>query len=274
MKKIAGIYKITSPSGKVYIGQSWEINERFGNYRRGESRRQTILFRSFTKYGVDAHAFEVIYPLPFDAEQSEMDFWEQFHLDWFRAQGVLLLNCREGGSRGKLSEESKRRVSESLKGRVPWNKGRRDLPKHTDEWKSAMSARCIGRKPNNYGKPRSQSAINRTRAANLGRKYTGETLERIRQGAKNRRLPCLGGRKNKGRVHTPEHRQKLRESLARSGAGKGERHPMAKISALIVQEIRSKFVPRKYTSRMLAVEYSLSKTNILDIVNRKIWVNA
>lgn len=274
MKKIAGIYKITSPSGKVYIGQSWEINERFGSYRRRECKQQRVLMFSFRKYGVDSHAFDVIHPLPFDSAQSEMDRLEQFYMDLYRSDGVVLLNCREAGSRGRLSDETKRRVSESLKGRTPWNKGTRGVVTHSEEWKTAMSARCKGQKPNNYGKPRSESAIAKTRAANFGRKHTGEALERIREGVKRRTKPCLGGRKNKGKVHTPEHRQKLRESLARSGAGKGERHNNAKISSAIAKEIRSKFIPRQYTSRKLAAEYGLSKTNVLDIVHGRIWANA
>jgi hypothetical protein len=33
MSKICGIYKITSPSGKVYIGQSVDIKRRFTTYK-------------------------------------------------------------------------------------------------------------------------------------------------------------------------------------------------------------------------------------------------
>lgn len=52
---------------------------------------------------------------------------------------------------------------------------------------------------------------------------------------------------------------------------KGENHPSHKVTAEIVREIRAKYIPNIYTSRRLAKEYRLSKTNILDIVNRKIW---
>lgn len=54
-------------------------------------------------------------------------------------------------------------------------------------------------------------------------------------------------------------------------SNKGEKHPKHKITNKIVQEIREKFRPRKYSSRKLAVEYGLSKTNILDIIHKRIW---
>lgn len=271
--KQAGIYKITSPSGKVYIGQSWDISERFSNYRRRECKQQRALLFSFQKHSVGAHSFEVIHRLARDTAQPEMDRLEQFYMDDYRAQGIILLNCREAGSRGKLSEETKARVSASLIGKTPWNKGRRDLPKHSDEWKAQMSARLKGQKPNNYGKPRSRSAVEATRRGNLGLKRSKAQVEHLKH-IWATRPPNMGGRKNRGRVHTAEHREKLRQARNTSGAGKGERHPMAKVSTATVREIRAKYIPRKYPSRRLAREYGLSKTNILDIVNRRIWPNA
>lgn len=272
MKRI-GIYGITSPSGKVYIGQSWNISERFGNYRRCECKKQRVLLFSFQKYGVGAHSFEVIHSLTPHTSQSEMDRLEQFYMDSSRAQGIVLLNCREAGSRGKLSEETKARMSASLTGRTPWNKGKKGCFSHTNEHRAYMSAICKGKKPNNYGKPRSRAAVEATRRGNLGRKCTEAQINHLKQ-VWATRPPNMGGRKNRGRVHTAEHREKLRRSLNASGAGKGERHPMAKVSIAIVREIRAKYIPRQYPSRRLAKEYGLSKTNILDIVNRRIWSNA
>ena len=58
---IIGIYKITSPSGKIYIGQSININKRQENYRFPSSLKfQIKLRRSFQKYGPENHKFEII----------------------------------------------------------------------------------------------------------------------------------------------------------------------------------------------------------------------
>jgi group I intron endonuclease len=55
-----GIYKITSPSGRIYIGQSINIKRRFKEYNSRLGKGQLLLNRSFLKYGVENHIFEII----------------------------------------------------------------------------------------------------------------------------------------------------------------------------------------------------------------------
>lgn len=57
-RRICGIYKITSPSGRVYIGQSVDIKVRWASYR-GNCSNQVKLYNSFQKYGVHKHIFEI-----------------------------------------------------------------------------------------------------------------------------------------------------------------------------------------------------------------------
>lgn len=52
---------------------------------------------------------------------------------------------------------------------------------------------------------------------------------------------------------------------------KGQGHPMCKFSNEIITEIRSKYIFRKYGSTKLAREFSMSVTNVKDILNKKIW---
>ena len=57
---VIGIYKITSPTNRVYIGQSIDILHRFKTYKRmySKNQHQTKLHRSFLKHGVINHKFE------------------------------------------------------------------------------------------------------------------------------------------------------------------------------------------------------------------------
>lgn len=57
-----GIYKITSPSSKVYIGQSRNIKKRWGDYsaHKKKQKDQTAIFYSLKKYGKENHKFEVL----------------------------------------------------------------------------------------------------------------------------------------------------------------------------------------------------------------------
>ena len=57
-----GIYKITNPNGKVYIGQSVDIEKRLSNYKRLSQSilEQPAIYNSLLKHGVENHIFEII----------------------------------------------------------------------------------------------------------------------------------------------------------------------------------------------------------------------
>ena len=57
---MTGIYKITSPKNRVYIGQSVNIKSRWSRYKKRLPKSQIKLNRSFLKYGVENHLFEVV----------------------------------------------------------------------------------------------------------------------------------------------------------------------------------------------------------------------
>ena len=114
---MVGIYKITSPTGKIYIGQSWDIERRFVEYGRLGCKRQIKLYNSFIKHGREAHTFEIIHELQETITQEELNYWETFYWQKCKDGGLELLNVKEPGSNGKHSEESKRKMSEALKGK-------------------------------------------------------------------------------------------------------------------------------------------------------------
>jgi group I intron endonuclease len=55
-----GIYKITNPKGKIYIGQSINIERRFKEYKKLYCSQSRKLYYSLKKYGVETHLFEII----------------------------------------------------------------------------------------------------------------------------------------------------------------------------------------------------------------------
>ena len=120
-----GIYTITSPSGRVYVGQSVNIERRFGEYRRsGSVRKQRRLAASFAKYGVDAHVFCIAQEC---AEESlratERHFQEILHVC-----GPKGLNCRLVSTAdrvGRFSAESRQRMGEKQRGTGNPNFGKR-----------------------------------------------------------------------------------------------------------------------------------------------------
>lgn len=61
--KVCGVYKITSPSGKFYIGSSVNIRSRWSGHKadlRNGKHHCSALQRAANKYGIDALIFEVV----------------------------------------------------------------------------------------------------------------------------------------------------------------------------------------------------------------------
>jgi len=102
-----GIYKITNPSNKIYIGQSTNIKERFRKYSKLSNKRQIKLYNSFQKYGIDNHQFEII-------EECSEDILDEREIYWGNHYNVLGdngLNLRLGNGRGSCSENTKNKIS-------------------------------------------------------------------------------------------------------------------------------------------------------------------
>ena len=84
-----GIYKITSPSGKVYIGQSVDIEKRRKKYSRLSCVNQTKLYNSLVKYGFSEHIFETLE----ECQVEELNIRERYWQDFYEVVGVKGLNC-------------------------------------------------------------------------------------------------------------------------------------------------------------------------------------
>jgi len=273
-----GIYKITSPSGKVYIGQSRNILIRWRDHKRDKSAKSRV-FYSLRKYGAEAHIFDIIHELPIDVDQDVITIYEQLYMDMYASCKVVLLNLREAGSRGKLSQEAKVKLSNSLKGKIPWNKGiKKNLTpwnkgvsgvvKFSDEVRKKISEKNKGHK-NNLGRKMDEKTRSAIAKANIGRKMSPEQKDKLSKVRIER--PNRGGVKNKGKIRTAENRNKISESLKNRTDNKGSMHSMAILNEAQVIEIRRKYIPKKYSAQKLANEYSVCKSTILGIVNNETW---
>lgn len=106
LSKNCGIYKITSPTGRTYIGQSKDIKLRMKYYKYKKCKKQTRLIASLNKYGFDAHQFDILEYCP----EEELNCSERFWQDEFDVIGRNGLNCvltQCGEKRQVISEESK-----------------------------------------------------------------------------------------------------------------------------------------------------------------------
>ena len=102
-----GIYKITSPNGKIYIGQSVNIKRRWNQHKY--QKLDTILSRSFKKYGVDNDTFEILC----ECEISELNEKERYYQDYYNAIGLNGLNSKltqTNDKSGYTTEEVKLKI--------------------------------------------------------------------------------------------------------------------------------------------------------------------
>jgi group I intron endonuclease len=75
-----GIYKITSPTNKIYIGQSINIEKRFNQYKSiSQTKGQKMLHYSFKKYGINNHLFEIIEECDIELLNQRERYWQEFY---------------------------------------------------------------------------------------------------------------------------------------------------------------------------------------------------
>lgn len=108
----SGIYKITSPSNKIYIGQSRNIKLRWQGHKSDfkNKRHRCKIYNSFKKYGYERHKFEIIHYIDLEVPQNRFDELEQFYIDYYRNNKFELLNMKEAGCYGKHTEETKEKL--------------------------------------------------------------------------------------------------------------------------------------------------------------------
>jgi group I intron endonuclease len=118
MEKKSGVYKITSPSGRIYIGSSVDIyRNRLKQYRSLSCKSQPRLYNSLNKYGFENHKFEIIW----ECEEEYLNYFEYMFgvkfnvLDSKNGLNNSLPNL--GEKRLIFSDERNKKISESHKGR-------------------------------------------------------------------------------------------------------------------------------------------------------------
>ncbi len=100
-----GIYKITSPSNKIYVGQSVNIERRFKHYENlKEIKGQKKIYFSIKKYGYENHLFEILEECSID----ELDSREEYWINLYNSCNNGLNISEGGGSFGKFNKGKKR----------------------------------------------------------------------------------------------------------------------------------------------------------------------
>ena len=174
----------------TYVGQTiLSLDQRKRNHMKSVRRGSTFYFHNaLRKHGVDGFEWRVVCEVN---NKTCLDNYETFYIKEFKCLAPNGYNLKTGGSscvftneeklkmslahRGKkLSEEHKRKMSESQMGRAPTNAG---VP-HTSEHKQKISESLMGEKNPFYGKKHTEESRHKISEAGKGRIDTDETRKR------------------------------------------------------------------------------------------------
>lgn len=122
-----GIYKITNPNGKVYIGQTVNFDKRMYAYKRNHCKDQPAIYNSLIKYGFENHKVDILE----QCDVLELNNRERFYQDFYNSVNDGL-NCTTVGSNEKSgyhSIETKRKMSLAKKGKKQSEEHKKKLSK-------------------------------------------------------------------------------------------------------------------------------------------------
>lgn len=201
-----GIYKITNlVNGKIYIGQSLNIEKRFITHKVPSRRLklETVLYKAFNKYGLENFSFDIIEI----CDKNQLDTFEKYYIlknkSNIKKYGY---NMTDGGSghSGGLSEAHCKNISKSKLGIKNPMYGKTPTPetlkkrseslkkvKHTKEWHAKIGAK-------HKGKILSDETKEKIRQKLLGNKLSDETKTKM-------------SKSQKGRKHSEATKEKLRK---------------------------------------------------------------
>ena len=196
-----GIYKITNKvNGKVYVGQSQDIERRWGEHKReldnGEHNNKHLQ-AAYNKYGADNFVWEIVE----EYEECELDDREIFYISEYDSfNNGYNQTIGGGGTRGYIvSEETKKRMSVARKGKHHSYETRKKMSEN--HWNTSGEKNpCYGRtgeKHPMYGKGKKVLCVE------IGIIYNTitEASRELNLNQSNISAVCIGKRKTCGGYH-------------------------------------------------------------------------
>lgn len=122
------VYKYTSPSGKIYIGQTNQgLKKRYYN---GQGYKHcSYFYNAICKYGIDNFYKEI---LKENLSLEEANYWEAYYINFFNSTDKKKgYNISSGGNNRTMSQEAKEKLSKKMKENNPMKN--KDIAKKVSE---------------------------------------------------------------------------------------------------------------------------------------------
>lgn len=158
MQILCGIYMITSPKGRIYIGYATNIHNRWYYYLTKTLKGQRKLKNSLNKHGAYNHKFDIIEICSNDKLKEREVYYISFY-DTFRTlHGLNLTRGGDGCSGIKWCKASRLRMSKIQKGVPKSDKHRKNI-----SLSHQINKKLVGRKQS----PETLAKKEATRKANV-----------------------------------------------------------------------------------------------------------
>ena len=157
---ICGIYMIQNKvNNKIYIGQAVDIEKRWGEHRRGLRggyHHNKHLQNSWKREGEENFEFTIL----LECGEADLNMYEEYYIfELMTYDPRVGYNKDYGGKSGRPTEEAKRKLSESAKGKH-----------HSEETKRKMSEARKGERNSMHSKHHSEETKRKLSEANKGEK--------------------------------------------------------------------------------------------------------
>lgn len=153
-----GIYKITNPKGKIYIGQSINIDRRFKEYNKIQCSQSTKLYNSFKKYGPENHKFEIIEECLVEQLNEKEEFYIKFFNSHIKGLNIKLASkpswtgkkrpehstfLKENGCGLSYKRTQKHKDNLSIMMKEVWNNKKEEIGKKITQGKTGKGLKPI-----------------------------------------------------------------------------------------------------------------------------------
>jgi len=184
-------------SGKIYLVTNMLNNKMYiGQTTSNDGKGHGVAIRhAYKKYGKENFTYEILHD---NVSLDLLDDLERKYIAEFNTLSPNGYNLESGGNANKtLSEEQKKKQSEVMKGREPWNKGKTGIYSEETKRQIIESRKANPNYPNAYKNRKPLTEEQRKNHSekmkgktpwNKGKKnpYSEETINKMKEYAKNR----------------------------------------------------------------------------------------
>jgi group I intron endonuclease len=196
------IYRIISPNGKSYIGQT--ISRNVGTrWSREKSNPHGLLRRAFKKYGLENFIFEELMEITEASHgprwQEYLDFWEKNCIQEFNSLRPHGYNSTTGGKNCKFHDASRERMRQAQLAKPPPSEEtrqrmreaaakRKDSGYTISEFTRALLSACkSGENHHMYGKTHKQESKDAISKRLKGRKMNPDSVKKSAESRRGRK---------------------------------------------------------------------------------------